>query len=158
MLVQTFRAKLTRHLLTYHITKPDPVCLVFSDCCFVMSLLFCWSVLANLFQGRVILSNKMARTVAFFYTLMLHCLVFLVSHMILGLHRPALLMLHCCFMCVCVIRCCIKPPGVRVSVGTVLHFVQRSEYFYPLPVSWMTFDRSFWFWTTACSHELCLKG
>lgn len=29
-------------------------------------------------QGRVILSNKMARTVAFFYTLFLHCLVFLV--------------------------------------------------------------------------------
>lgn len=30
-------------------------------------------------QGRLILSNKTARTVAFFYTLFLHCLVFLVS-------------------------------------------------------------------------------
>lgn len=30
-------------------------------------------------QGRVILSNKMARTIAFFYTLFLHCLVFLVQ-------------------------------------------------------------------------------
>ncbi|XP_016088265.1 cut-like homeobox 1b [Sinocyclocheilus grahami] len=30
--------------------------------------------------GRVILSNKTARTVAFFYTLMLHCLVFLVLY------------------------------------------------------------------------------
>uniref|UniRef100_H2T9R8 Protein CASP n=1 Tax=Takifugu rubripes TaxID=31033 RepID=H2T9R8_TAKRU len=30
--------------------------------------------------GRVILSNKMARTVAFFYTLFLHCLVFLVLY------------------------------------------------------------------------------
>lgn len=36
---------------------------------------FCLSV----FQGRGILSNKMARTIAFFYTLFLHCLVFLVS-------------------------------------------------------------------------------
>uniref|UniRef100_A0A3Q3D8W0 Protein CASP n=1 Tax=Hippocampus comes TaxID=109280 RepID=A0A3Q3D8W0_HIPCM len=33
---------------------------------------------ATLSLGRVILSNKMARTVAFFYTLFLHCLVFLV--------------------------------------------------------------------------------
>lgn len=32
-----------------------------------------------LLQGRLILSNKTARTVAFFYTLFLHCLVFLVS-------------------------------------------------------------------------------
>ncbi|KAK1790639.1 hypothetical protein P4O66_014030, partial [Electrophorus voltai] len=31
-------------------------------------------------KGRVILSNKMARTVAFFYTLFLHCLVFLVLY------------------------------------------------------------------------------
>uniref|UniRef100_A0A672MJ51 Protein CASP-like n=1 Tax=Sinocyclocheilus grahami TaxID=75366 RepID=A0A672MJ51_SINGR len=31
-------------------------------------------------RGRVILSNKTARTVAFFYTLMLHCLVFLVLY------------------------------------------------------------------------------
>lgn len=30
-------------------------------------------------QGRLILSNKTARTIAFFYTLLLHCLVFLVS-------------------------------------------------------------------------------
>lgn len=35
-------------------------------------LLFC------VCQGRAILSNKIARTVAFFYTLFLHCLVFLV--------------------------------------------------------------------------------
>uniref|UniRef100_A0A673H0A8 Protein CASP n=1 Tax=Sinocyclocheilus rhinocerous TaxID=307959 RepID=A0A673H0A8_9TELE len=35
---------------------------------------------ATLSLGRVILSNKMARTVAFFYTLMLHCLVFLVLY------------------------------------------------------------------------------
>ncbi len=99
MLVQTFRAKLTQHIIS-----PNLIRCAWSSVTvlFVMSLLFCWSVLANLFQGRVILSNKMARTVAFFYTLMLHCLVFLVSHMTLGLHRPALLMLHCCFMCVCV--------------------------------------------------------
>ncbi|KAA0720582.1 Protein CASP [Triplophysa tibetana] len=31
-------------------------------------------------RGRVILSNKMARTVAFFYTLLLHCLIFLVLY------------------------------------------------------------------------------
>uniref|UniRef100_A0A3B5AE49 Protein CASP n=1 Tax=Stegastes partitus TaxID=144197 RepID=A0A3B5AE49_9TELE len=31
-------------------------------------------------RGRVILSNKMARTIAFFYTLFLHCLVFLVLY------------------------------------------------------------------------------
>lgn len=37
-----------------------------------------FSVLLSL-QGRLILSNKTARTVAFFYTLFLHCLVFLVS-------------------------------------------------------------------------------
>ncbi|XP_061637023.1 cut-like homeobox 1b isoform X3 [Phyllopteryx taeniolatus] len=35
---------------------------------------------ATLSLGRVILSNKMARTVAFFYTLLLHCLVFLVLY------------------------------------------------------------------------------
>ncbi|XP_059389645.1 cut-like homeobox 1b isoform X1 [Carassius carassius] len=35
---------------------------------------------ATLSLGRVILSNKTARTVAFFYTLMLHCLVFLVLY------------------------------------------------------------------------------
>ncbi|XP_003968457.1 cut-like homeobox 1b isoform X4 [Takifugu rubripes] len=35
---------------------------------------------ATLSLGRVILSNKMARTVAFFYTLFLHCLVFLVLY------------------------------------------------------------------------------
>ncbi|KAM7413035.1 hypothetical protein PAMA_020423 [Pampus argenteus] len=34
---------------------------------------------ATLSLGRVILSNKMARTIAFFYTLFLHCLVFLVG-------------------------------------------------------------------------------
>ena len=28
-------------------------------------------------QGRLVLSNKMARTIGFFYTLFLHCLVFL---------------------------------------------------------------------------------
>ncbi|NWR21004.1 CASP protein, partial [Emberiza fucata] len=33
---------------------------------------------ATLSMGRLILSNKTARTVAFFYTLLLHCLVFLV--------------------------------------------------------------------------------
>ncbi|KAK2912456.1 protein CASP-like isoform X4 [Channa argus] len=38
-----------------------------------------WSK-ATLSLGRVILSNKMARTVAFFYTLFLHCLVFLVLY------------------------------------------------------------------------------
>uniref|UniRef100_A0A8C9VXM4 Protein CASP n=1 Tax=Scleropages formosus TaxID=113540 RepID=A0A8C9VXM4_SCLFO len=31
-------------------------------------------------RGRVILSNKMARTIAFFYTILLHCLVFLVLY------------------------------------------------------------------------------
>uniref|UniRef100_A0A3Q4BCP8 Protein CASP n=1 Tax=Mola mola TaxID=94237 RepID=A0A3Q4BCP8_MOLML len=36
---------------------------------------------ATLSLGRVILSNKMARTIAFFYTLFLHCLVFLVDCM-----------------------------------------------------------------------------
>ncbi|XP_059186672.1 cut-like homeobox 1b isoform X3 [Centropristis striata] len=35
---------------------------------------------ATLSLGRVILSNKLARTVAFFYTLFLHCLVFLVLY------------------------------------------------------------------------------
>nr|XP_057935233.1 cut-like homeobox 1b isoform X5 [Doryrhamphus excisus] len=35
---------------------------------------------ATLSLGRMILSNKMARTVAFFYTLFLHCLVFLVLY------------------------------------------------------------------------------
>uniref|UniRef100_H3CQK4 Cut-like homeobox 1b n=1 Tax=Tetraodon nigroviridis TaxID=99883 RepID=H3CQK4_TETNG len=35
---------------------------------------------ATLSLGRAILSNKMARTVAFFYTLFLHCLVFLVLY------------------------------------------------------------------------------
>ncbi|XP_068615210.1 cut-like homeobox 1b [Brachionichthys hirsutus] len=35
---------------------------------------------ATLGLGRVILSNKVARTVAFFYTLLLHCLVFLVLY------------------------------------------------------------------------------
>ncbi|XP_029303057.1 cut-like homeobox 1b [Cottoperca gobio] len=35
---------------------------------------------ATLSLGRVILSNKIARTVAFFYTLFLHCLVFLVLY------------------------------------------------------------------------------
>ncbi|KAG1935461.1 cut-like homeobox 1b [Pimephales promelas] len=35
---------------------------------------------ATLSLGRVILSNKTARTVAFFYTLILHCLVFLVLY------------------------------------------------------------------------------
>uniref|UniRef100_A0A8B9B9U4 CASP C-terminal domain-containing protein n=1 Tax=Anser brachyrhynchus TaxID=132585 RepID=A0A8B9B9U4_9AVES len=34
---------------------------------------------ATLSMGRLILSNKTARTIAFFYTLLLHCLVFLVS-------------------------------------------------------------------------------
>ncbi|XP_068567732.1 cut-like homeobox 1b isoform X3 [Cebidichthys violaceus] len=37
---------------------------------------------ATLSLGRVILSNKVARTVAFFYTLFLHCLVFLVLYKI----------------------------------------------------------------------------
>ncbi|XP_069741035.1 protein CASP-like isoform X13 [Narcine bancroftii] len=35
---------------------------------------------ATLSMGRIILSSKMARTVAFFYTLLLHCLVFLVLY------------------------------------------------------------------------------
>ncbi|XP_064425034.1 protein CASP isoform X5 [Latimeria chalumnae] len=35
---------------------------------------------ATLSMGRVILSNKMARTITFFYTLLLHCLVFLVLY------------------------------------------------------------------------------
>lgn len=35
---------------------------------------------ATLSMGRLILSNKMARTIAFFYTLLLHCLVFLVLY------------------------------------------------------------------------------
>ncbi|XP_073421724.1 protein CASP isoform X3 [Dendrobates tinctorius] len=35
---------------------------------------------ATLSMGRLILSNKMARTIAFFYTLFLHCLVFLVLY------------------------------------------------------------------------------
>uniref|UniRef100_A0A8C9FMV5 Protein CASP n=1 Tax=Pavo cristatus TaxID=9049 RepID=A0A8C9FMV5_PAVCR len=35
---------------------------------------------ATLSMGRLILSNKTARTVAFFYTLLLHCLVFLVLY------------------------------------------------------------------------------
>ncbi|XP_034085327.1 cut-like homeobox 1b isoform X6 [Gymnodraco acuticeps] len=35
---------------------------------------------ATLSLGRVILSNKMARTIAFFYTLFMHCLVFLVLY------------------------------------------------------------------------------
>ncbi|KAM4044083.1 protein CASP isoform 2-T2 [Anomaloglossus baeobatrachus] len=35
---------------------------------------------ATLSMGRLILSNKVARTIAFFYTLFLHCLVFLVLY------------------------------------------------------------------------------
>ncbi|XP_039612520.1 cut-like homeobox 1b isoform X6 [Polypterus senegalus] len=35
---------------------------------------------ATLSMGKVILSNKMARTIAFFYTIFLHCLVFLVLY------------------------------------------------------------------------------
>ncbi|XP_035690141.1 protein CASP-like isoform X4 [Branchiostoma floridae] len=35
---------------------------------------------ATLSMGRVILSNKIARTITFFYTLLLHCLVFLVLY------------------------------------------------------------------------------
>ncbi|XP_055475310.1 protein CASP-like [Psammomys obesus] len=35
---------------------------------------------ATLGMGRLILSNKMARTIGFFYTLFLHCLVFLVLY------------------------------------------------------------------------------
>ncbi|XP_041092597.1 cut-like homeobox 1b [Polyodon spathula] len=35
---------------------------------------------ATLSMGRVILSNKVARTIAFFYTILLHCLVFLVLY------------------------------------------------------------------------------
>uniref|UniRef100_A0A7M4EE36 Protein CASP n=1 Tax=Crocodylus porosus TaxID=8502 RepID=A0A7M4EE36_CROPO len=35
---------------------------------------------ATLSMGRLILSNKIARTIAFFYTLFLHCLVFLVLY------------------------------------------------------------------------------
>ncbi|XP_029468466.1 protein CASP isoform X8 [Rhinatrema bivittatum] len=35
---------------------------------------------ATLSMGRLVLSNKMARTIAFFYTLFLHCLVFLVLY------------------------------------------------------------------------------
>lgn len=35
---------------------------------------------ATLGMGRLILSNKMARTISFFYTLFLHCLVFLVLY------------------------------------------------------------------------------
>ncbi|XP_075052839.1 protein CASP isoform X6 [Mixophyes fleayi] len=35
---------------------------------------------ATLSMGRLILSNKMARTITFFYTLFLHCLVFLVLY------------------------------------------------------------------------------
>uniref|UniRef100_J3S439 Protein CASP n=1 Tax=Crotalus adamanteus TaxID=8729 RepID=J3S439_CROAD len=37
---------------------------------------------ATLSLGRLVLSNKMARTIAFFYTLFLHCLVFLVLYKI----------------------------------------------------------------------------
>lgn len=40
-------------------------------------------------QGRLVLSNKMARTIGFFYTLFLHCLVFLVSVQAWpGMHSP----------------------------------------------------------------------
>ncbi|ELW56452.1 Protein CASP [Tupaia chinensis] len=35
---------------------------------------------ATLSMGRLVLSNKMARTIGFFYTLFLHCLVFLVLY------------------------------------------------------------------------------
>ncbi|XP_062887646.1 protein CASP-like isoform X4 [Mobula hypostoma] len=35
---------------------------------------------ATLSMGRIILSSKLARTIAFFYTLLLHCLVFLVLY------------------------------------------------------------------------------
>ncbi|XP_038669501.1 protein CASP-like isoform X6 [Scyliorhinus canicula] len=35
---------------------------------------------ATLSMGRVILSNKVARTIAFFYTVLLHCMVFLVLY------------------------------------------------------------------------------
>lgn len=42
-------------------------------------------------QGRLVLSNKMARTIGFFYTLFLHCLVFLVGAS--AVVRAALIML-----------------------------------------------------------------
>lgn len=44
-----------------------------------LALRACISPLVSQLQGRLILSNKIARTIAFFYTLFLHCLVFLVS-------------------------------------------------------------------------------
>lgn len=42
---------------------------------------FCFTIFP---QGRFIMSNKVARTIAFFYTLLLHSLVFLVRLAING--------------------------------------------------------------------------
>ncbi|KAG7215596.1 hypothetical protein INR49_022122 [Caranx melampygus] len=48
---------------------------------------------ATLSLGRVILSNKVARTIAFFYTLFLHCLVFLINILTL-LPFSSILLIH----------------------------------------------------------------
>lgn len=87
-------------------------------------------------QGRAILSNKMARTVAFFYTLFLHCLVFLV-----GLHwfppedflllfsqqrwlkNRCGLLFPADFSC----RCCTRRRGARASAGTAPLSALKSE-------------------------------
>ncbi|KAB1263245.1 Protein CASP, partial [Camelus dromedarius] len=43
---------------------------------------------ATLSMGRLVLSNKMARTIGFFYTLFLHCLVFLAQSLLLATSFP----------------------------------------------------------------------
>ncbi|KAM7399239.1 hypothetical protein PAMP_018525 [Pampus punctatissimus] len=60
---------------------------------------------ATLSLGRVILSNKIARTVAFFYTLFLHCLVFLFQSNRFDLFTGDF-------------RCCTRRLGARVSAET----------------------------------------
>lgn len=143
-------SELSWHNTCSHITKPDPVRSVFGDCV----VLSCPSSFADARRicFRVVWSSPIRRPELWRSSTRWCCTassswwvtwssVYTVQH---SSCCPAVLSV----VCVCEIRCCIKSPGVRVSVGTVLHFVQRSECFYFVRVSWMTFDLSFWFWTT----------
>lgn len=83
-------------------------------------------------QGRAILSNKMARTVAFFYTLFLHCLVFLVC----GSPEEHLLLYHLYSKISpvslwCSFRCYTRPRGARALAETAPLSVLKSEIVYP---------------------------
>lgn len=92
-------------------------------------------VLASL-QGRMILSNKIARTVAFFYTLFLHCLVFLVGlpstpEDFLVLCRQQQMKRISNVRCGFYSRCCTRLRGARVSAETAPLSVLKSEFVHP---------------------------